>query len=329
MVNLNNSIFIEKYEIIRHTKKGAVVFHSTFCYFPETILNIDNSNDCFIKKFSGIKAIIKQDKHYKVSIFEEIAINLEIDIIFSCLTPYYSSLVYSRFNGRVVQLLAGYVSEKWHNLTVPPQNQRSTDIFYRGSIQPYSIGLLGYEKASIGNDIKKYLPDLKLDVSSEWSDRIEGDDWLRVLSQSKSVLGVPSGSNLFDWIGSLEKKLNSSIVDKLGYNDQFSSLYNRFLHKYEGNVIYGQIAPRHFEAVATKTVQILYEGSYSNILQPMRHYFPLKRDFSNTEDLRKLLQDHIARQEMVDNAFNHIIMNEEYSFKAKTIDANLDSLPQK
>ena len=40
------------------------------------------------------------------------------------------------------------------------------------------------------------------------------------------------------------------------------------------------ISPRHLEAVVTKTAQVLVEGSYSGVLEPERHYIPVRRDFS-------------------------------------------------
>ena len=42
-------------------------------------------------------------------------------------------------------------------------------------------------------------------------------------------------------------------------------------------VRYRTIGPRHFEAAAMRVCQVLFEGSYSGLMEPMRHYIPVRR----------------------------------------------------
>jgi hypothetical protein len=51
----------------------------------------------------------------------------------------------------------------------------------------------------------------------------------------------------------------------------------------DGELRYVAISPRHLEACATRTCQVLVEGEYNDVLVPGRHYLELKRDFSNLE----------------------------------------------
>ena len=55
------------------------------------------------------------------------------------------------------------------------------------------------------------------------------------------------------------------------------------LGRWDHNYSYRTISPRHFEAAAFRICQVLFEGEYSGVLQPMVHYVPLKKDFSNFE----------------------------------------------
>ena len=57
-------------------------------------------------------------------------------------------------------------------------------------------------------------------------------------------------------------------------------MYERLLAQYDGKgVYYLTMSPRVFEAAAVRSCQILFEGRYSGILEPMVHYIPLKKDF--------------------------------------------------
>ena len=57
------------------------------------------------------------------------------------------------------------------------------------------------------------------------------------------------------------------------------------ISKYEEKIYYRMITPRSFEAIAMKTVQVMYPGKYSGILEPWRHYIPINRDFSNLNEV--------------------------------------------
>ena len=45
------------------------------------------------------------------------------------------------------------------------------------------------------------------------------------------------------------------------------------------------ISPRHLEACATRTCQVLVEGEYSGVLRPGEHYIPVRKDLSNLDDV--------------------------------------------
>ena len=62
--------------------------------------------------------------------------------------------------------------------------------------------------------------------------------------------------------------------------------YELLLYQYEDNIPYRTISPRHFEASALRLCQILLEGKYSGVMRPMVHYIPLKKDFSNFDEVR-------------------------------------------
>ena len=91
--------------------------------------------------------------------------------------------------------------------------------------------------------------------------------------------------------------------------EEFYEAHDEFLHRYEGNVDYATVSPRHFEAAATRSIQLLYEGQYAGIFEPYRHFLPLKRDLSNLDALLDFARDERRAKEMTDAAFDEVIMN--------------------
>jgi hypothetical protein len=77
-----------------------------------------------------------------------------------------------------------------------------------------------------------------------------------------------------------------------------------------------QISPKIFEAISHKTALILFEGSYSGVITPHKHYIPLKKDFSNVDDIFKILQDDDKLDSITNTAFNDCIASGKYSYQA-------------
>ena len=69
------------------------------------------------------------------------------------------------------------------------------------------------------------------------------------------------------------------------------------------------ISPRHLEAVITKTAQVLVEGRYSGVLEPERHYIPVRRDFSNLDEALERLRDVEAVEAMTERAYRDVYLS--------------------
>ena len=52
---------------------------------------------------------------------------------------------------------------------------------------------------------------------------------------------------------------------------------------------------------------ILYEGNYNQIIEPYVHYIPLKKDFSNIDEVFNIYNDIDKREQIVANAYEHLI----------------------
>ena len=76
------------------------------------------------------------------------------------------------------------------------------------------------------------------------------------------------------------------------------------------------ISPRHFEAAAFGVCQILFEGHYSGAMEPMRHYIPLRKDFSNFDEVIGRFRDESLRRELAANARRDLVDSGNYGYEA-------------
>src|SRR5262249_15954022 len=67
------------------------------------------------------------------------------------------------------------------------------------------------------------------------------------------------------------------------------------------------------EAAALRTPMILFEGRYSGILEPWQHYVPLKKDFSNIDEVVSALRNPEMLQAIAGRAYREVAMNPLYS----------------
>lgn len=313
----------------------VLIAHPTVSYFSSNLKSLDQQIETKLSDFQGLKILMKQDEHVKTHEIAKLVKEKGFDLILTCLSPSEQKKAYPHeLTGDVdfFQTLTSYVTPQLRNREVRRSKIRPFRIGYRGSMQPLICGQLGFEKWKIGEDVAERCKVLGIDhdISSRWEDRINGEKWFEFLENCDAVLGVESGSNVFDFIGTVEvecKEFLDSHKDLDPESEEFyRKLHKEVLHKYEGNVKYNQISPRHFEAAATKTLQILYEGDYSNIFLPWKHYLPLKKDMSNFDDIIKQAQDPEVRRKITEAAYNDIVRNPSYSIESfvKELDIKID-----
>ena len=248
-----------------------IFLHSTIAYEPSTLFALDDLRKSGFDEYDGLKVLMKQDEHVRSLETSRFIRDKGIDLVLTCLDPSEIEKVYPRQiigeKCKFLQTLTGYVSPWMRARRRVSTSSRAIDVCYRGSLQPLWTGRLGFEKHWIGTDFQRAdaAKGLKLDISSRWEDRIYGEEWKEFLAGAKAVLGCESGSNLFDFDGEVAKLSGAYEATHAG-EDRMSKEYyecanQSFLNRFENNVQYAQISPRHFEAAAVHTLQILYPGA--------------------------------------------------------------------
>lgn len=283
-----------------------------------------------IAAFRGAKILFLQDEYRQVDRMTAMIAALGIDVLFTCLPEPEIEKVYpSERLPRLTKIsnLTGYVSAAQARLHVPRTVDRPIDVGYRARVPPFWLGTLSAEKWQIATRFVDAIRGAGLvhDISSREEDRIYGKAWLRFVSSSKAMLGVESGASVFDFDGSIQRNVDAFMAQKP--DATFEEVEARFLREHEGRIRLNQISPRCFEAAALRTAMVLYEGEYSGVLTPWRHYIPLRKDFSNIDEVVAAIKDSRRLQEIADCAYQEVALHPQWSYETfvRRFDAALEA----
>ena len=243
--------------------------------------------------------------------------------------PYFADTYLKRTRvEKLVYTLPGYVSDELVQVAREPSRpsrERTIDVGYRGRRLPHWMGRGSQEKTLIAERFGELARGLglKLDLESEEGKRLYGRRYHEFLANCRAVLGVEAGVSIFDTDDVVRLAYEQLLLERPGLT--FEEAHAALLWQYEDNIPYRTISPRHFEAAAFRVCQILFEGRYSGILQPMVHYIPLRKDFSNFDEAIRRFQDESVREALVENAYRDLIASGQYSYHQfiETFDAEL------
>jgi hypothetical protein len=308
----------------------AIVIHYTVAIGWLRVHYLSTASKERIREFGGLKALFVQDEYRAVKDLHETLRFLGIDVLFTCVPRPEIEKVYpaSALPGITkVNTLTGYVADSLLHAPVAPIAGRPIDVGYRTRKYPYWLGRLAYEKWHIGERFAQEAAGsgLILNLSHAEGERLYGGAWVRFVASCKAVLGSESGSSVFDFDGSLQRSVEEYVASHP--DASFEEVERKFLANHEGQVRYGQISPRFFEAAALRTAMVLFEGAYSGVLEPWRHYVPLRKDFSNFAEVIAVLRDTRRLQEIANRAYDEVARNPSYSYKAfiDAFDAVMDA----
>ncbi|GIK98127.1 MAG: hypothetical protein BroJett029_23360 [Alphaproteobacteria bacterium] len=99
-----------------------------------------------------------------------------------------------------------------------------------------------------------------------------------------------------------------------------------FSHRREGPVSGKCISSRHFDAIGTRTCQIMFPGRFNDILQADIHYISLVPDFSNLDDALARFRDVSYRMEMTRRTYEYAMDCHTYRHRIAQIAAAVTAL---
>jgi len=347
----NANTISEHYNSFQKYSRNNVYLINTEYGFPKMLKEIDDF-DCVILHYSLFGGEIypicvvflkylKNLKIPKIAFFQDeyqfckkrfkFLNEYSIDSVYTLLDPQYYKDTYYKYTNvkKVYHTLTGYVNSNLVDITnnfFIPYEKRTLDISYRARELPYFMGKEAQEKVDIAKEfiIRLKNSDLNTDIGYTESSRVYGNAWHQMIANSKAVIGVEAGVSIFDIDGKAYEVYSEALLKnpKIAKEKIF-----KLLEPWEGKMFYRTISPRVFEAAAYKVCQILFEGEYNGILKPMIHYIPLKKDFSNFNEVMKILKNKKIVEELTTNAYNDLILSENYSYQ-KFIEDFEDTLPK-
>lgn len=305
---------------VRRTRFRAIVLHTTFLcmrwshLFPfwKWHMRWINDKDC-------LKIALPQDEYDHSEVLDEWLEEMGVQVVFSNFPVECHETLYPRSHrrARILHAFTGFIDEDAARAVAPhirPIAQRPLDIVYRAFNLPYWFGSHGQRKSSIATDVLERIKGLGLaaDISTRPEDVIVGDAWFDFMASGRCVIGCESGSSVLDRRGEMQGRIRSLLAHNPDLSfDEVSALMPDGWDSYR----FFAISPRHFEAVITKTAQILVEGTYDGVFKPDRHYIPLRQDLSNMDEVVEKVRDHDYLQRLVDTAYQEIYLVGRYSYK--------------
>lgn len=126
------------------------------------------------------------------------------------------------------------------------------------------------------------------------------EQWAMFLNKCQGTIGAEAGTYYLDKLGNIVSRAKLASLGKLDLAETISDR--------DGSIpfVSGKaISSRHFEAIGTKTVQLLLEGDYNGILKPGLHYLAVKKDLSNLREKLDEFDDLLRQEELANLSYEY------------------------
>jgi hypothetical protein len=275
-----------------------------------------------LKSINAVKTAFPQDEHSHTEVLSSFIKEFGIDNVFSVAPEsewpqIYESIDFDRV--KFFNVLTGYLD----NATVSridklaaAEQVRDIDLGYRTWRAAPNLGRHGFLRQQIADLFQEKAPmmGLKTDISTRREDTIWGDEWYEFLLNCKYTMSVEGGASILDRDGAIGRETSEYL--KIHPEASFEEVEQACFPGLDGALNYVALSPRHLEACATRTCQILVEGKYNGVLKAGRHYIELKSNFGNIDQvLEAIKQDHL-REEITERAYQEIVASERYTYKS-------------
>jgi hypothetical protein len=301
---------------LRRLNFDAVVLHTTFlCIrwynrFPELRRSVE-----WLADIDAAKVAFPQDDYERGHLLDDWLDELGVTAVCTPL-PGHASELYPRLSRTAAfyHALTGYLDKPAtarFAALAPAGPERALNIAYRARRLPYWIGSHGQLKHLIGEAVLDAAPKhgLACDISTRPQETILGQAWLDFMASARATIGAESGSSVLDGRGAIRRKIESLLDERPDLS--FEEVAEQMPPGWDDYRFFA-LSPRHFEAVATKTAQILVEGQYSGVLEPERHYLPVRRDFSDLDEVLERARDRNLLAQVAEQAYEDIYERGDY-----------------
>ena len=225
--------------------------------------------------------------------------------------------LYEGLDAAITPSLTGYLDERTVAriaAIVAECRPRTIDIGYRTvPAKPY-LGRHAMLKAGLSDAVaeRARARGLRVDLSTRAEDTFYGDDWYLFLATCRYTIGIEGGASILDRDGSVQTCVDAQQARTP--DATFEELEAACFPGRDGELGLFALSPRHLEACATRTVQILVEGNYSGVLEPGVHYLELRRDLSNLDAVLDVVAAGDA-DDIAERAHADIVASGRYTYR--------------
>ncbi len=303
---------------------GLVVFHTTLLatrWFPESLRRIARRLGA-IQTLDCPRIAIPQDEFLNTDLLVDFLQEFRVDHVFTCAPPDEWQTIYGPLmSGGVglTRVLTGYLEPlavRRINQLATTTHERDIDIGYRSWKPEPWLGRHGMLKGWIAERFAEEgrRLGLRVDISMDPADTLMGDAWDRFLLRSRFTIGVEGGASILDRDGRIRSCVNAYSAEHP--DASFEEIEQSCFPGLDGTFNLRAISPRHLEACATRTPQILIEGSYNGILEPRTHYIPLRPDFANISEALEEVVSGDGAMEMAERAYRDVVASGTYTYES-------------
>lgn len=264
---------------------------------------------------------LPQDDFLRSDLVAEIMEELGVEHVFTPVPAQERPKVYRRMDLDRVRFhlaLTGYLDDaetaRMERIAAEVGEHRDIDIGYRAWHAEPWLGRHGRLKTEIARRFAEEAPrhGLRADISTDESGVLLGDDWSRFLARSKYTIGVEGGASILDHDGTLRAASYAYLVDHP--DASFEEVEAACFPGRDGELALFAVSPRHLEACATRTCQVLIRGDYNGVLVADRHYLPVEPDFSNLDEVLEEMRRDERRAEIVEAAHRDVVAGGRWTY---------------
>lgn len=273
--------------------------------------------------WSSLSILLPQDEFLRSDTLSRLALDVGAQIVFTCADAQDVPLLYPalvRAGVTFKTTLTGWLDDtlvRQARKSARPWSSRSIDVGYRAWFPEPWLGLKATAKGEIGARAAEicsqhgWLNDIDTGSASTHS----GLKWLEFLGDCRVTVGMEGGSSIADRDGSIR------LASQAGHPVPPGR---------DGEIDLFCLSPRHLEAAATQTVQVLVRGHYSGVLVAGRHYIPVNPDLSDLADALHASRDERLARDLTEAATVEIINAGQWSYSrfARQLDAAVEAAPR-
>lgn len=308
---------------LREVKWDAVVLHHTLTgqRMQPPILDFQLKRAGAVKGMAPLTIAMIQDECIYTDLMAGLINEFEVDHVFSLAPESEWRKIYPEVDHDAVRfhrVLAGYLDESTLGRIegiVTDEGERPIDLGYRAWSGLLSLGRHGMLRRRLAEVFEPAAKarGMKTDISVDMADIHHGDDWYRFLASCRYFLGAEGGATVLDGNGAFMVRTERYLAEHP--DASFEEVEAACFPGEDGKLQLFAISPRHLEACATRTCQVLVEGEYSGVLRAGEHYIPIAKDLSNVEEVLDIVQSDSERERITANAYRDVVASGDYTYR--------------